>query len=111
MHNECLGTFKRFGKDEISINTTGMDHILKRHSPEVPPGSDGKGTLFPNNTTNEQIIKAIGAVYSKGNRKSPINQPTQVFEKRIRLNGETANYRLIINSNSQVTSFFKIGEY
>jgi hypothetical protein len=37
--------------------------------------------------------------------------PVQTFEKRIKINGESANYRLIIDkANGEVVTFFKIGQ-
>lgn len=88
----------------------GLNHILKRHSADLYL-KHSKGDLFPKGTTNEHIELGVRELYSRGVRKSDPNASAQVFEKRIKLNGEIANYRLIVNkSTGEVTSFFKIGQ-
>lgn len=110
VHNDCLGNFKRYNAPDIKLTDDGLKHILERHSADLYL-NHSKGDLFPKGTTNEQIKDAIKTIYSTGTRVSNENSFAHVFEKRIRINGETSNYRLIVNKNtSEVTSFFKIGK-
>ena len=120
MHNTCwnvstvLGTFKRDGIGSINItegnSKRGLKHILERHSPDEFVTHE-KGDLFPSGTTHNQILDGINQVFSKGTRVSDPKKVMQTFEKRIKLNGESANYRLIVDTNNgDVVTFFKIGE-
>ena len=87
----------------------GLRHILERHSADEFT-EVMKGDLFPSGTTNEQIFDAIEKVYSKGTRVSDPEKAVQTFEKRIRINNESANYRLIVDRKAQeVVTFFRIG--
>jgi len=91
-------------------NTRGLEHILKRHSPDEFL-THPKGDLFPSGTTHDQIIDGIEKVFSKGTRVSDPNRVVQTFQKRIKINGQSANYRLIVDTNnSDVITFFKIGQ-
>ena len=85
---------------------------MKRHHPaHFPTNPQGKGDLFPSGTTIEEIIEGIKQVYSTGARASDNpNKVMQTFEKRITINGESANYRLSVDTaNNRVITFFKIG--
>ncbi|NJM80233.1 MAG: hypothetical protein HC854_12570 [Flavobacterium sp.] len=110
-----ISTFKRFGK-EISLKwgnaKKGMEHILKRHSAdEYLNNPGGKGDLFPVVTTDNQIMDGINEVFSKGTRVSDPLKAVQTYEKRIKINGESANYRLIVDeTKSEVVTFFKINQ-
>ena len=87
----------------------GFQHILERHAADKFTESV-KGDLFPIGTTNEQIFDAIGEVYSGGVRVSNPKKTVQTFERRIKINGENANYRLVVDQKSQeVITFFKAG--
>ncbi|PZF74801.1 hypothetical protein DN068_00975 [Taibaiella soli] len=115
VHNACndiLRTFKRDGSPAIDLNEGntkwGFEHILQRHSADNFLLNE-KGDLFPAGTTDKQIFEGIQEVYSKGTRASGANRTVQTFEKRVRLNGKTDNYRLIVDTKDQkVVSFFPI---
>jgi hypothetical protein len=110
-----IQVFKRAGK-EVALKwgnaKKGMEHILRRHSPdEYLNNPGGKGDLFPKGTTDSQIMKAIELVYEKGTRVGDPKKIMQTFEKRLKINGESANYRLSVDTaNNEVISFFKIGK-
>ena len=89
----------------------GFKHILERHSAdEFLDNATGKGDLFPSGTTDDQIFNAIEEVFAKGTRVSDAKKSVQTFEKRIKVNNESGNYRLIVdNESKEVVSFFKIG--
>jgi hypothetical protein len=110
-----ISTFKRFGK-EVSLKwgdaKKGMEHILRRHSAdEYLNNPGGKGDLFPKGTTDSQIIDAIEEVFSKGKRISDPNRSIQTFEKRIKINGETGQYKLVVDDvKKEIISFYKSTE-
>ncbi|MEM6362764.1 MAG: RHS repeat-associated core domain-containing protein, partial [Bacteroidota bacterium] len=87
----------------------GLQHILERHSADDFLDK-AKGDLFPSGTTNEQIFDAIGEVFNKGTRVSNPSKSVQTFEKKIKLNDQTDNYRLVIDQkNEEVVTFFRVG--
>ncbi len=87
----------------------GLHHILERHSADEFTDA-AKGDLFPTGTTNDQIFDAIGDVYSRGTRVSDPAKAVQTFERRTKINGETGNYRLIVDQkNQEIVTFFKMG--
>lgn len=116
--NTAKNTLKQFSRDgdlggTINLlegnSKKGLQHILERHSADNFTDA-AKGDLFPTGTTNEQIFEAVGDVYSKGTRVSNPSKAVQTFERRIKINGETGNYRLIVDQkNQEVVTFFKIG--
>ncbi len=110
--NKVIKQMDRFG-DVANLNfgdsKTGLLHILQRHSVDgfnnIP-----KGDLFPSGTTPKEIVNAINDVYTKGTRVSDPKRVMQTFEKRIKIHGESDNYRLIIDTKKEnVVTFFKIG--
>lgn len=87
----------------------GLQHILERHSADDFLDAV-KGDLFPKGTNREQIFDAIGEVYNKGARTSSPSNSVQTFERRIKLNDQTDNYRLVIDKESEeVVTFFRMG--
>lgn len=100
VHNDCLGKYARYNSPEIKLTDKGLEHILKRHSADLYT-THSKGDLFPKGTTDKQIKDAIKSVYSNGARISNDNSPSHVFEKRIKINGKTANYRLVVNKKNK----------
>jgi hypothetical protein len=113
--NKIIKSFTRAGQlgGEIKLmsgnSKKGFQHILERHSADEFLDL-GKGDLFPKGTTNEQIMAGIQDVYSTGTRVSDPTKAVQTFEKRIKLNGESANYKLIVDQNAgEVVTFYKMG--
>jgi hypothetical protein len=110
-----ISTFRRVGKFGGDIKLAwgnakkGMEHILRRHSAdEFLNNPGGKGDLFPKGTSDAQIIKGIDEVYSKGKRLGDASNTMQTFEKRIKINGESGVYKLVVNTQSEeIISFYK----
>lgn len=115
VHNaDCIENFTRQNAGTIKIiddnPKRGLLHILQRHSADKYL-QNPKGDLFPKGTTDAQIIEAINTVYATGTRVSHPSRIMQTFEKRIKVNGVSANYRLSVDTaQSDVVTFFKIGQ-
>ena len=129
VHNNCLigdalNLIKKFKRAGVAFELEllegierpnsnsghGLIHILERHSVDFYP-AHAKETLFPSGTTIDQIADGISEVFEKGTRASQPNATVQTFEKRIKVNGESANYRLIVDTaNKYVVTFFKIAQ-
>ena len=83
---------------------------MERHSPDFYP-SHSKGDLFPSGTTIEQILKGIEEVFAKGTRQTDPKKTMQQYHKRIKINGESANYGLWVDiKNKIIVIFYKIGQ-
>jgi RHS repeat-associated protein len=116
--SRIVGTFKMtgsFASSRPNLVLTlgnakkGLVHILSRHADDFFTAAP-KGDLFPKGTTVEQIVDAIGEVYTKGVRNSNINDSVQSFSKRININGQVANYKLIVDkATNTVITFFQMG--
>jgi|GEM_PF-1474402 len=84
----------------------GWQHIDERHVTGNSP--KGPGDLFAPGTTREQIEKAADTVVTKGVRLSDQSDPIQVYEKRVKVNGNVDRVRVIVDStdnNRVITAF------
>ncbi len=88
----------------------GWGHIFPRH---VPGRSTNQGGLFrirlgeTDAQIESQLRRAMGRVWSQGQRISSTNSVMQVFEKRMTINGLSARYRLLVDTaNNKVVTFF-----
>ena len=86
----------------------GLNHILQKHSNNYFPNSENKGSLFPVGTTGKQIIQAIEATYQTGEQDPKAYGNKEVLQTELNLNGEKGKYRLVINNNKEVITFFRL---
>ena len=86
----------------------GLNHILKKHSNNYFPDSEQKGSLFPVGTTGKQIIQAIETAYQTGLQDPKAYGNKEVLQTELNLNGEKGKYRLVINNNKEVITFFRL---
>lgn len=73
-------------------------HALDRHSPHIPAGPEGKGTLFPAEWSNQAYIEAVE---KEANSPSLITKPGrggigEVAHVPITINGVTREVRIIL---------------
>ncbi len=86
----------------------GLNHILKKHSRNYFQDTEQKGNLFPAGTTGKQIIKGIENVYQNGHNNPKAYGNKKVLQHTINLNGKNNTYRLIINEDNEVITFFRL---
>ncbi len=86
----------------------GLNHILKKHSNNYFPDSEQKGSLFPVGTTGKQIIQAIETAYQNGEQDPKAYGNKKVLQTDLQLNGEKGKYRLVINEDKEVITFFRL---
>ncbi len=88
----------------------GWQHIDERHVSGTAQG--GHGDLMPPSTTREQVEKAARTMIERGQRVSDPARRIQTFEKRMTVNGMSARYRLIVDSEdgNRVITFFPVGK-
>lgn len=86
----------------------GLAHILMRHSADYYKDYNNKGSLFPEGATSAEIIKAIGEVVKKGETDPKGKGNVRALKKVVYLHKEKAEYRLIIDQNNDIITFFKI---
>ena len=86
----------------------GLNHILKKHTRDFFPESKQKGNLFPSGTTGKQIIKGIESVYRNGNNDPNAYGNKTVLRYETKLNGKKGNYRLVINNQNEIITFFRL---
>jgi hypothetical protein len=86
----------------------GFSHILQRHSRDYYSDSSHKGILFPKGTKGNQIIQGIETVLSKGEKDPSAYGNKTVLKYKLKLNGEEAFYRLVMNDNNEVITFYKL---
>jgi hypothetical protein len=86
----------------------GFNHILKRHSGQYFKEFDQKGRLFPEGTTGKQIIKGIETVYKFGEPDIKAYGNTKVLIRELEINGQKGKYRLVINDQKEIITFFKV---
>ena len=94
--------FVKVGNDHF-----GLHHILKRHSKNYSADSL-KGILFPDGTSAYQIIKGIEKVYKFGKEDTKNKGNKKVLHHSLSINGERSKYRLVINDNNEVITFYKL---
>jgi hypothetical protein len=107
---------KEFTSDEygniylyVGNEIGGFKHLLMRHSGVYFKDYSPKGALFPKNSTGKQIIEGIEEVIDEGHKVESNKDRNYVIEDEIKLNGEEADYRLVIKvENNSVVTFFKI---
>ena len=86
----------------------GLSHILKRHSGTFFTDAEQKGNLFPVGTTGKQIIKGIETAYKNGEQDPKGYGDKNVLQCELNLNGEKNKYRLVINEDKEVITFFRL---
>ncbi|MBN0046996.1 RHS repeat protein [Streptomyces actuosus] len=88
----------------------GWQHIDERHISGTAQG--GHGDLMPPSTTRGQVEKAVRTMIERGQRVSDPGRRIQTFEKRMTVNGMSARYRLIVDSEdgNRVITFFPVGK-
>ena len=86
----------------------GFSHILKRHSGNYFTETVQKGNLFPTGTTGKQIIKGIETAYKNGDQDPKAYGNKKVLLHELNLNGEKGKYRLVINEDKEVITFFRL---
>lgn len=86
----------------------GFSHILKRHSDNYFTDAEQKGNLFPTGTTGKQIIKGIETAYKKGEQDPKGYGNKNVLLHDLNLNGKKGIYRLVINEDKEVITFFRL---
>ncbi|RLD52553.1 MAG: hypothetical protein DRI94_02740 [Bacteroidetes bacterium] len=86
----------------------GLNHILKKHSRNFFPDYRQKGNLFPELTNGKQIIKGIENVYRNGHDNPKAYGNKKVLQHTIHLNGKNDTYRLVINEDNEVITFFRL---
>ena len=86
----------------------GMNHILQRHSKNYFTNKSLKGIPFPEGTSGIQIIEGIEQVYKFGEKDPKGRGNTKVLKHQLSLNGEQSNYRLVINEENEVITFYKL---
>ncbi len=86
----------------------GLNHILKKHSNHYFPNSQNKGSLFPIGTTGKQIVKGIETAYKTGEHDPKGYGNKEVLQTELDLNGEKGKYRLVINEDKEVITFFRL---
>lgn len=86
----------------------GLNHILKKHTSNYFSDTKQKGNLFPAGTTGKQIIKGIETVYKNGKNDPKAYGNKTVLNHETDLNGKKGNYRLVINEDNEVITFFRL---
>jgi len=86
----------------------GLNHILKRHSGSYFTDEEVKGNLFPKGTTCKQIIKGIETIYKNGFPDPKAYGNKEVLQQELNINGEKGKYRLVINEDKEVITFFRL---
>jgi len=86
----------------------GMNHILKRHSKNYFKEESIKGIPFPDGTSGKQIIKGIEKVYKFGETDPKGRGNKKVLHHQMLMNGEKSKYRLVINDDNEVITFYKL---
>lgn len=85
----------------------GWRHIESRHVTGNHP--DGPGDLFPAGTTRAQLEDVAREVVERGVRQSDPSQRFQVFERRVRVNGQIDNVRVVVDTTTgRVHTMFPI---
>ncbi|MFE9728667.1 putative T7SS-secreted protein [Streptomyces sp. NPDC005794] len=88
----------------------GWQHIYERHIGGTAAG--GHGDLMPPTTTRAQVEAAADKIIEKGTRVSDPNRTIQTLEKRMKVNGMRAVYRLVVDSSdgNRIITFFPVGK-
>ena len=86
----------------------GMNHILQRHSKNYFNKESKKGIPFPEGTSGLQIVNGIEEVYKFGQKDPNGYGSKKVLRHQISLNGEKSKYRLVINEDNEVITFYKL---
>lgn len=86
----------------------GWVHIDERHVSGTHP--TGAGDLFAPGTTRDQITEAAEYLVEKGTRTSDPARRLQVFERRMKVNGMRARYRVVVDSHdtNRVITIFPV---
>ncbi|WP_371630587.1 DUF6531 domain-containing protein [Streptomyces sp. NBC_00341] len=88
----------------------GWKHIYERHIGGTSPR--GHGDLMPPSTTRAQVQEAADQIVKKGKRVSEPERDIQTLEKRMKVNGMRAVYRLIVDSSdgNRIITLFPVGK-
>ncbi len=111
MNGGNIRIVRKVGKPRIldGDSRKGWEHIRQRHI----DGDDaaGDGDLFAPATTRAQVQQAAEEAVSRGTRQSNPQRRIQTFERRMTVNGQRANYRVVVDSmdDSVITMFPILG--
>lgn len=111
MNGGNIRIVRKVGKPRIldGDSRKGWEHIRQRHI----DGDDaaGDGDLFAPGTTRAQVQQAAEEAVSRGTRQSNPQRRIQTFERRMTVNGQRANYRVVVDSmdDSVITMFPILG--
>lgn len=100
----------------VFVYHQSMRHILERHHPNYPPDPrKGKGSLFPEKTTIEEINQGIQTVLKIGQRnqyKERLDKKYVVYEGKTTIHNKRNLYRLVLhpqyNNRERVVTFFPV---
>ncbi len=100
----------------VIVNHKSMRHILERHHPNYPPDyKHGKGSLFPERTTVQEINEGIETVLKTGERNKYREKQGRkhnvVYEGNTTVHNKRSLYRLVINQRfgrENVVTFFPV---
>jgi len=85
----------------------GLMHILMRHSSDYYTNYSRKGSLFPAGTTSEEVIAALKEISQSGEFDPKGKGNATALKKVLSLHNEKATYRVIINQENDIITFFK----
>lgn len=86
----------------------GLTHILMRHSADYYTNYSRKGSLFPEGTTANEVIAALKEISETGELDPKGKGNATALKKVLSLHNEKATYRIIINQDNDIITFFKI---
>ncbi len=101
----------------VIVNHKSMRHILERHHPNYPPDfKSGKGSLFPERTTVQEINEGIETILKIGERKLAREREDRkhnvVYEGNTTIHQKRGLYRLVIHQRfagrENVVTFFPV---
>lgn len=101
----------------VIVTHKSMRHILERHHPNYPPDDEtGKGSLFPERTTVQEINEGIETVLKTGQRNKSREKPDRkhnvVYEGNTTIHNKRSLYRLVIHQRfagrEHVVTFFPV---
>lgn len=100
----------------VFVYHQSMRHILERHHPNYPPDPQkGKGSLFTEKTTVEEINQGIQTVLKVGQRnqyKERTDKNYVVYEGNTTIHNKRSLYRLVLhprhNHRERVVTFFPV---
>ena len=110
--DEIISEIENDNSDKILLKAGnekfGLKHIIKRHSVNYFKEAEQKGSLFPKGTTGKQIIEGIETTYKYGEKDPENNGGKSVLLHEMNLNGEKGRYRLVLNNDNEIITFYRL---